>query len=266
MLLGTLSLNLALLAALFSAFFFWVGAKGNEKLLKVGQRTYYIFFFFTLFTSANLLCLFLTHRFEVEYVYNHSSSDLPWFYLLSGFWAGQEGRFLLWLFLGSLLGIFIVSGRDKTKRDSYQGYTMFFYLLAQITLLVLLLKKSPFSLLPDVPVEGGGLHPLLQDFWMVVHPPVVFLGYAALAVPFAYALAALVKNAYEGWTRLVLPWVGFSCLSLGAGIFLDSYWNYKVLGWGGYWGWDPVENAPLVPWLLSIALMHGLIMEKTKGA
>jgi len=265
MLLGNLSLNLAFLAALFSAFFFLVGAKGNERFLQAGRRIYYIFFFFTFFASAYFLYLFLTHHFEVEYIYNHSSSDLPWYYLVSGFWAGQEGSFLLWLFLGSLLGFFIVSGRDKTKRGTYQGYTMFFYLLVQISLLVLLLKKSPFSLLPDVPVEGGGLHPLLQDFWMVIHPPVVFLGYAALAVPFAYALAALVKNAYEGWTRLVLPWVGFSCLSLGAGIFLGSYWAYKVLGWGGYWGWDPVENAPLIPWLLSIALMHGLIMEKTRG-
>jgi cytochrome c-type biogenesis protein CcmF len=94
----------------------------------------------------------------------------------------------------------------------------------------LLLKKSPFPLLPDIPVEGRGLHPLLQDFWMVIHPPVVFPGYAAIAVPFAYALAALVKNMYEDWTRLVLPWVGFTCLSLEAGIFLGSYWAYKVLG------------------------------------
>ena len=266
MLLGNLSLSLAFLAALFSAFFFLMGAKGNEKFMEVGRRIYYIFFFFTLFASANLLYLFLTHHFEVEYIYNHSSSELPWFYLLSGFWAGQEGSFLLWLFLGSLLGVFIFSGRDKTKSATYQGYTMFFYLLVQMSLLVLLLKKSPFSLLPGFPAEGRGLHPLLQDFWMVIHPPVVFIGYAAVAVPFAYALAALVKNRYQGWIRFVLPWVGFSCLSLGAGIFLGSYWAYKVLGWGGYWGWDPVENAPLIPWLLCIALMHGLLMEKTKGS
>lgn len=265
MVLGNISLSLALLSALFSAFFFLMGGRGNEKFLAAGRRIYYLFSFFTFFASANLLYLFLTHRFEVEYIYNHSSSELPWFYLLSGFWAGQEGSFLLWLFLGSLLGIFIFSGRNKAKSDIYQGYTMFFYLLVQISLLILLLKKSPFSLLPDFPAEGRGLHPLLQDFWMVIHPPVVFVGYAAVAVPFAYALAALVKNRYEGWTRFVLPWVGFSCLSLGAGIFLGSYWAYKVLGWGGYWGWDPVENAPLIPWLLSIALMHGLLMEKTKG-
>jgi cytochrome c-type biogenesis protein CcmF len=265
MLLGNLSLSLALLSALFSAIFFLLGAKGNEKFLGVGRKIYYLFFFFVLFASAYLMYLFLTHNFKVEYVHNYSSSDLPWFYLVSAFWAGQEGSFLLWLFLGGLLGILIVSDRGKTKLGLHQGYTMFFYLLVQMALLILLLKKSPFSLLPGSPLEGRGLNPLLQDFWMVIHPPVVFIGYAAIAVPFAYALAVLVENKYEGWTGFVLPWVGFSSLSLGAGIFLGSYWSYKVLGWGGYWGWDPVENASLIPWLFSFALMHGLLMEKAKG-
>jgi cytochrome c-type biogenesis protein CcmF len=265
MLLGNLCLGLALLSALFSALFFLLGAKENEKFLGVGKKIYYLFFFFVFLASAYLMYLFLSHNFKVEYVYNYSSSELPWFYLISAFWAGQEGSFLLWLLLGSLLGIFIIFRRDKARADIYQGYTMFFYLLVQMSLLILLLKKSPFSLLPDSPLEGRGLNPLLQDFWMVIHPPVVFIGYAAIAVPFAYALAVLVENRYEGWTRFVLPWVGFSSLSLGAGIFLGSYWAYKVLGWGGYWGWDPVENASLIPWLSSIALMHGLLLEKTKG-
>ena len=162
-----------------------------------------------------------------------------------------------------------MSGRRRstlyTKESGIrEGHIMFFYLLVQIFLLVLLLKKSPFALLPDVPPDGRGLNPLLKDFWMVIHPPVVFVGYAALAVPFAYALAALTANKYEDWVRLTLPWAGFSCLSLGAGIFIGAYWAYKVLGWGGYWGWDPVENASLVPWILSVAMIHGLILERTK--
>jgi cytochrome c-type biogenesis protein CcmF len=271
MLLGNLSLTLALVFALTSAVFFLRGAKGDEKLLNVGRKTYYLFVFFTLLASAGLTYLFLAHRFQVQYVYSHSSLTEPFHYLISAFWAGQEGSFLLWLFIGSLLGIFVMSGKRRAALPSKEsgvceGYVMFFYLLVQILLLVLLLKKSPFSLLPDVPPDGRGLNPMLKDFWMVIHPPVVFIGYCAVAVPFAYALSVLVKNRYEGWDRFVLPWVGFSCLSLGAGIFLGSYWAYKVLGWGGYWGWDPVENAPLIPWLLCIALMHGLLMEKTKGS
>jgi len=270
MLLGNLSLSLALVFALVSAIFFLRGAKGDEKLLNIGRKLYYAFLFFTLLASANLIYLFLAHRFQVEYVYNHSSLTEPFWYLVSAFWAGQEGSFLLWLFIGGALGIFVISGKRRSalhpsESGTYEGHVMFFYVIIQMFFLILLLKRSPFSLLPDVPPDGKGLNPLLKDFWMVIHPPVIFVGYAALAVPFAYALATLVKNRYEGWTRFVLPWAGFSCLSLGAGIFIGAYWAYKVLGWGGYWGWDPVENASLVPWILSIALIHGLILEKTKG-
>jgi cytochrome c-type biogenesis protein CcmF len=269
MLLGNLSLGLALVSALFSAAIFLRGAGGDEKLLRIGRKAYYAFMLFTVVASTYLMYLFFAHRFGVEYVYNYSSSAEPFFYLVSGFWAGQEGSFLLWLFLGSLLGVFIMSGKGKSALYSKgsgirEGHVMFFFLLVQIFLLVLLLKKSPFSLLPEIPPEGKGLNPLLKDFWMVIHPPVVFVGYAALAVPFAYALSALSANKYEDWVKLTLPWAGFSCLSLGAGIFIGAYWAYKVLGWGGYWGWDPVENASLVPWILSVAMIHGLILERTK--
>ncbi len=269
MLFGNLSLLLALVFALFSAVVFLRSAKGDEKLLNLGRNTYYAFLFFTFAASTYLMHLFLDHRFGVEYVYNYSSSAEPFFYLVSGFWAGQEGSFLLWLFFGSLLGVFLMSGRWKStlyaeESGTREGHVMFFYLLVQIFLLVLLLKKSPFSLLPEVPLDGRGLNPLLKDFWMVIHPPVVFVGYAALAVPFAYALSALSANKYEDWVKLALPWAGFSCLTLGAGIFIGAYWAYKVLGWGGYWGWDPVENASLVPWILSVALIHGLILERSR--
>ena len=269
MLLGNLSLFLALVFALFSAILFLRGARGDERLLNLGRKTYYAFLLFTALASAYLVYLFFAHRFVVEYVYSYSSSAEPFFYLLSGFWAGQEGSFLLWLFFGSLLGVFLMSGRRRstlyTKESGIrEGHVMFFYLLVQIFLLVLLLKQSPFALLPHVPPDGRGLNPLLRDFWMVIHPPVVFVGYAALAVPFAYALSALTANKYKDWVRLTLPWAGFSCLSLGAGIFIGAYWAYKVLGWGGYWGWDPVENASLIPWLLSVAMIHGLILEKSR--
>jgi cytochrome c-type biogenesis protein CcmF len=268
-LLGNLFLIISLVLVLISAFFFLQGAKGNGKFLKAGQNAYYASFFFVFLACASLMYLFFAHRFQVEYVHDYSSSAEPFFYLVSGFWAGQEGSFLLWLFFASLLGIFLIIGKRKfsffhEESGIREGHVMFFYLLVQVFLLVLLLKKSPFSLLPDVPADGRGLNPLLKDFWMVIHPPVVFLGYAALALPFACALSALTTNKYESWAKLTLPWAGFSCLSLGAGIFIGAYWAYKVLGWGGYWGWDPVENASLVPWLVSVALIHGLLLERAK--
>jgi cytochrome c-type biogenesis protein CcmF len=254
---GNLTLVLALFSCVFSAIFFLRGAKSDQKALIYGERTYYAFLFFTTVATLYLFYLFLSHRFEFSYVYGYSSSKLPFFYLISSLWAGQEGTFLLWLFIGAILGIFLIKNSGE-----YKGLSLFFYLLVQIFLLILLLKKSPFELLPEFPNEGRGLNPLLKDFWMVIHPPLVFIGYAALAIPFSFALASLVKNNYKDWTKYALPWGAFGCFFLGAGIFVGGYWAYKVLGWGGYWGWDPVENASLIPWLLSVAFFHGVLVER----
>lgn len=259
---GDFLLVLCLLGVVFSALLFLASSSGDKKTLSWARKLYYLSFAFALLATADLFYLFLTHNFQTSYVYGYSSTDLPFFYLISSFWAGQEGTFLLWLFIGLLLGLFLLRKKD----DELQGHTMFFYLLVQVFLLVLLLKKSPFALSVDIPPEGKGLNPLLKDPWMVSHPPLVFIGYAAIAIPFAYALAALVKNKYDTWIKSSLPWVGFSALTLGAGIFVGGFWAYKVLGWGGYWGWDPVENASLIPWLTTIALVHGFILEKNKNS
>ncbi len=259
---GDLFLLLCLLGAIFSAILFLWSAKGDKKILGWAKIVYYLTFLFSFLATLDLFYLFLTHNFQTAYVFGYSSTDLPFFYLISSFWAGQEGTFLLWLFIGLLLGLFLV----KKKGDELQGYVLFFYLLVQIFLLVLLLKKSPFELLPDKPLEGRGLNPLLKDPWMVSHPPLVFIGYAGLAIPFAYALAALIKNKYDTWKKSSLPWVGFSALTLGAGIFVGGFWAYKVLGWGGYWGWDPVENTSLIPWITTVALIHGFNLERNKNS
>jgi cytochrome c-type biogenesis protein CcmF len=262
MVLGDFLLVLCLLGVVFSALLFLLSSNGDKKILSWAKKVYYLTFLFALLATAYLFYLFLTHNFQTSYVYGYSSTDLPFFYLISSFWAGQEGTFLLWLFIGLLLGLFLIRKKD----DQLQGHTLFFYLLVQVFLLVLLLKKSPFGLSADIPPEGKGLNPLLKDPWMVSHPPLVFIGYAAIAIPFAYALAALVKNKYDTWIKSSLPWVGFSALTLGAGIFVGGFWAYKVLGWGGYWGWDPVENASLIPWLTTVALVHGFILEKNKNS
>ena len=190
MFLGNLLLALALLSALFSAFHYLKGGDAYPQTIKIARKLYYLLVFLVSATTIYLFYLFLTHRFEFSYVFGYSSTDLPFFYLLSSFWAGQEGTFLLWLFFGVWLGTFLMKRHDESE-----SHTMFSYLLVQIFLLVLLLKKSPFGLVPGFPpAEGRGLNPLLQDFWMVIHPPLIFLGYAALAIPFSYALASLLRN------------------------------------------------------------------------
>ena len=257
---GQATLYLTAVFTLLALVLYGASLKTNRHL-KLAKLSFWLATFFCAIASAALLYAFLTHDFRISYVFGYSSSDLPLFYLISCFWAGQEGSFLLWLLIGFLLGLFVIKSAKEQPAP-----VLFYFTLVQVFILFMLLKKSPFELLPNIPTEGRGLNPLLQDPWMVVHPPLVFLGYSALTVPFAFAIAALHKNSYETWYKRAFPWVSFSILTLGAGIFVGGFWAYKVLGWGGYWGWDPVENASLVPWLTSLALVHGLILEKVQGS
>jgi len=217
--------------------------------------------FATFVTVASMLLMhfILNHEFLYSYVARYSSRDLPLEYLVSSFWAGQEGSFLLWVLLGSWLGIFVMF-----KARDMEPQVMLIYNLNNIFLAILLIKQSPFGMLPISPPDGQGLNMLLQDPWMVIHPPVVFVGYAAYTIPFAYAVSALWRREYDRWVKPALPWAVFAFVSLGAGIIIGGYWSYKVLGWGGYWGWDPVENASLLPWLAGTALMHGMILQQTR--
>lgn len=214
---------------------------------------------FVTIASALLMHFILNHDFLYTYVAQYSSRDLSLEYLISSFWAGQEGSFLLWVLVGSWLGILVMF-----KAKDVEPQVMLIYNLNNIFLMILLIKQSPFRMLPIAPPDGQGLNMLLQDPWMVIHPPVVFVGYAAFTIPFAFAVAALWRRDYDGWIRPALPWTVFAFVSLGAGIIIGGYWSYKVLGWGGYWGWDPVENASLLPWLAGMALMHGMILQQTR--
>jgi cytochrome c-type biogenesis protein CcmF len=231
------------------------GWRENGRLMKWQKLTYLAMAACIAVATFDLLYLFLAHKFQYSYVYGYSSRDLPLGYLISSVWAGQEGTFLLWAFFGALLGLFLLN-----RRGPLATRTMTFFLITQVFLLVLMLVKSPFEMLDLVPPDGRGLNPLLQDPWMVIHPPIIFIGYAALAIPFAHAMAAMIAREFENFAVTAFPWVAFSVASLGAGIFIGGFWAYKVLGWGGYWGWDPVENASLIPWLTSLALLHGLIL------
>ncbi len=260
MILGTISLALALLAAVAGAFYYFMAGRGQKELLGYGRWAVYGLAAATTIASAYLLSLILNHQYQVSYVYSYTANDLPLLYLFSAFWAGQEGSFLLWVLCTAWLGVALIR-----KGDRWEPQVMVSVLLVQAALLVMLLAKSPFALLPEVPTDGSGLNPLLQNPWMAVHPPILFVGYAGLVIPFAYAIAALWKRDYDGWADVAWPWTLFSWGMLGAGIAIGAYWAYEVLGWGGYWGWDTVENSSLVPWLTATALAHGLITQKSRG-
>ena len=201
--------------------------------------------------AATLFVAILGDDFSVAYVISYSSIDLPLLYKFSAFWAGQQGSFLLWLAIHACVGILLV----RSGRMTAAGRSIYHLLTAMLTVLVLI--KSPFVPADVIVFDGHGMNPLLQDPWMAVHPPIIFAGYALIAVPFVYSIESMIKNPMDG--DFLIPmrrWTLIAWAFLGAGIFIGGYWAYKVLGWGGYWGWDPVENSSLVPWLLACVLLH----------
>ena len=217
--------------------------------------------------SVALFYLLLTRDFSVQYVYEHVSRDLPTMYALSAFWAGQEGSLLIWLWFATLLTAAVEMG-NRFRGATSRPYVLAVMAFSQAFLaLVLLAVSNPFAVLDRLPLEGRSLNPLLQNFWMVAHPPVIFMGYAAYTVPFALAIEGLIKKEFgTEWMHAVRSWALWAWLFLGAGILMGAWWAYLELGWGGYWGWDPVENASLIPWLTGTALLHSLMMQQRRKA
>ncbi len=231
-----------------------------------------------------LLVLLLQRNFQVKYVANYTSLSQPTVYVLSAVWAGQEGSLLLWGWLlsvcssvflwkntqGSLLSRLpqLLQGtvRPRLKEDEQAYISIAFALVLGFFLVLLLFMANPFDVLDFMPRDGKGMNPLLQNLYMVVHPPVLFIGYAGFIVPFALAFAMLGRGTLEA-ERLdsLRRWILFSWYFLGMGILLGAHWAYLELGWGGYWSWDPVENASLIPWLTATALLHTLALQRRNG-
>ena len=242
---GTVLLVSTLLFALAAAF---CDTQGKTRQAAVAA---YLAGIAAIGAAATLFVAILGDDFSVAYVISYSSIDLPLLYKFSAFWAGQQGSFLLWLAIHACVGILLV----RSGRMTAAGRSIYHLLTAMLT--VLLLIKSPFVPADVIVFDGHGMNPLLQDPWMAVHPPIIFAGYALIAVPFVYSIESMIKNPMDG--DFLIPmrrWTLIAWAFLGAGIFIGGYWAYKVLGWGGYWGWDPVENSSLVPWLLACVLLH----------
>jgi cytochrome c-type biogenesis protein CcmF len=257
---GAVAIWSALFFALATMWGYSLALSGDAGALHFARRAYGFFALSILLAAVVLLLLLVARDFRVEYVFQYSGLDLPWYYQLAAFWAGQKGSFMIWLFWGTMLGLLV---RRTTGRS--EPAVMGIYTLTLVGLLLILVRQNPFVMLRQTPVDGQGLNPLLQDNWMVIHPPIMFIGYAASAIPFAFAMAALWRRKYDGWAARAFPWALGGFLVLGTAILMGGYWAYKTLGWGGYWGWDPVENASFIPWLFGTVLIHGLYLERTKG-
>ena len=261
--LGDILIKISALCALIATVTAIRWARGHTPSERLFRLAYHVMSATLVLASALLMIGILRHDFRIDYIVGYSSRDLPLLYLFSAFWAGQQGTYLLWALFGALLGYFLI------RKNSWEpAAVMAFYVPTVGFMHMLMLDPggNPFRLSAVVPPDGRGLNPLLQDPWMASHPPAVFLGYVAATIPAVLAMVALVKKREDKWVNTALRWSLMSFITLGVGIVLGAFWAYKVLGWGGYWGWDPVENASLVPWIVITALIHGLLVQKGTGA
>ncbi|MCH8276280.1 MAG: cytochrome c biogenesis protein CcsA, partial [Bacteroidetes bacterium] len=252
----------------------------NRAWRKIARPAWTVMTVASMTAFGILMYLAVTNQFQYAYIYENTSLDLELKYRIAATWAGQEGSFLLWILLNALVGMVVM----RLVRD-FEAPVMAVIALCQVFLIGMIvglnvgaleIGASPFATLAEkfptapmiqagiTPTDGQGLNDLLQNYWMVIHPPILFLGFSTMIVPFAFAVAALWKKRYTDWVRPALPWALIGVLCLGVGISLGGYWAYITLSFGGYWAWDPVENASFLPWLAATGYLHSTIVQERK--
>lgn len=265
--LGYLMLVTALLLALFGAVAGVLGGqRRNARLIVSSYRAVYAVAGLILVATAILWYGLLTDQFQLDYVWNHSERALPNFYKFSALWGGQAGSLLFWSLILSAYGVGVVLA-FRQRQLTLMPYVNAVMLITTAFFLVLMVfSANPFKMYAFVPADGRGLNPLLQNYWMIIHPVMLYLGYVGLAVPFAFAVAALLsKQLGNQWVSAVRRWTLIPWMFLSVGILMGSQWAYLELGWGGYWAWDPVENASFLPWLTATAFLHSILIQERRG-
>ena len=236
-------------------------------LVLSAERSIYMVFVLLLVASLGVGAAFLGDRFEFWYVANYSNANLELFYKITGLWAGQRGSLLFWALLLALFAVITVVTNRKKHRE-FMPYVVGVLQTILLFFIVVLLfaDVNPFERLAFTPADGRGLNPQLQNYWMTIHPPTLYLGFTAFTIPFAFAVAALLNGRLDArWIQLTRRWILTSWLFLSVGIVFGMRWAYEELGWGGYWFWDPVENASLLPWLTATAFLHSVQIQENRG-
>lgn len=261
---GTILIVSAIAAALLATVSYALVPRGVGAALMYGRIGTHASLGIVVVVVILLNYLFVVRDYSVEYVYNYSSNELEPHFRVAAVWAGQPGSFVLWALWGLIAAQFLVR---RTRHN--EPYVLSVFMFIQSALLICMLVRNPFVPHLDAtgalltPEDGKGLNPTLHNMWMLIHPPILFVGFALMAVPFAYALGGLWRRDYDGWVQGALPWTIAAWSFLGLALLLGGYWAYETLGWGGYWGWDPVENAALVPWLTATALIHCMLVQRS---
>ena len=266
-LLGQFALWTALFVGLWAAVIGFSGRwQGRPELARSVTRAVYALLGLMLVAAAALWKGLISHDFNIEYVASYTSRNLPGYYIFSAFWAGQKGSLLFWAIVLSLfasLAQWLTPSRFRALMPYVAAVT------SSVTIffvMVMLFAANPFERLSFTPADGNGLNPQLQNIGMVIHPPMLYLGYISITIPFAFAIAALLSRRLDtGWIQAMRKWTLMSWLFLSIGITLGMWWAYVELGWGGYWAWDPVENASLLPWLTMSAFLHSVMIQEKRG-
>jgi cytochrome c-type biogenesis protein CcmF len=266
-LLGRAALLLALVAAVYALVMALGSRRGGRRAWQESaERGVYAVFGLTTLAIVTMWTGLLTDAFELRNVAEYTSSTLGAQYKITALWGSQAGSLLLWAWIFSGFSSLAVYTNRRRNRELMPVVVAVLMVVACFFLGLLSFVTSPFETLATVPAEGRGLNPLLQNFYMQIHPPMLYLGFVGLSIPFAFAIAALVTRKLDtGWIQSIRRWTIVSWLFLGIGILLGAKWAYETLGWGGYWAWDPVENAAFMPWLVATAFLHSVMVQERRG-
>jgi cytochrome c-type biogenesis protein CcmF len=283
--LGHAFVILAFVSSLMAAVSYFFGVKGDKSWRNLGRTMFLVHSFSVLGIIGTLMYMLVNHMFEFQYVWQHSNTVMPLRYILSCFWEGQEGSFLLWTFWHVILAIFIIRKGGEWEAPVMAPFSVVQAFLSSMLLGIYfgdqMIGSNPFLLLREhvdyqnLPfvqnanylsaLDGRGLNPLLQNYWMTIHPPILFLGFALTTIPYCFGIAGLWTKKYTEWLHPALPWTYTGIGILGVGILMGGAWAYEALSFGGFWAWDPVENASLVPWLTLVGAGHVMVIQKNKG-
>src|SRR3974390_1906182 len=266
--LGHYALVLALALALIQSISPVIGARqGDAALMKLADSTAIAQFAFVAFAYGALTISYVLSDFSVQNVFENSHSQMPLIYKFTSVWGNHEGSMLLWVSILALFGALVAwfgTNLPSTLKANVLAVQSW---VASAFYLFILFTSNPFRRLAEVPVEGRDLNPILQDFGLAVHPPLLYFGYVGFSIAFSFAVAALIEGRIDAaWARWARPWILLAWISLTLGIAMGSYWAYYELGWGGWWFWDPVENASLMPWLAGTALLHSAVVMEKRNA
>lgn len=265
---GHFALILALIFAFLQVALPTIGlSQSNATLSQLSKPLLWAQFFWIIVSFSVLMNAFLVDDFSVKYVASNSNTDLPSLFKMSAVWGAHEGSLLLWALILSAWSVAVSIFSKRLPNEALNHILIILGLISVGFLLFLLLTSNPFERLDIIPVQGRELNPLLQDFGLIIHPPMLYMGYVGMAIPFAFVLSSLIRGQLDStWLRWSRPWTLVAWSFLTVGIVLGSWWAYYELGWGGWWFWDPVENASFMPWLVATALLHSLSVSEKLGA